>query len=890
MAPGYALGRGAPALVLLHTTPGLGQRGRRARHGARQPRAAGGARRPAGPPPPRARAVPHRPAGGARGRLPGVLRAAARAQDVPGAVVRAYHAAASARGPAIVVVPQDDWASRASCRELGPRRGGALGRRPTRRPSTSWRAARGGELARPGGGRGRRRAERWAALVRWPSASTRPCGRSPSARGRASRRTTGCSRATCPPAAPGCARRSPTTWCSRSARRVFRQYPYARARCCATGTRPRSHRRPRRGAPQPGRVRGDRRPAERLRGARRRGRAAGADPARPRGGPRDAARRPAPAAAARRPRARGAGRAAPARGGGGRGDAVEPPRAARAPPRAPRRSGFVSARWALLGFGAPGARPACGWRAPSARWWRWSATAPRCSGSRRCGARRATAPASCSSCSPTTATRSWTGSPSATAARGPWPAFGAIDIAAMARAQGCDARRIEHHDELLAALDEVVPDARPPRDAAAARGGRGGRHDVQPARPAAVRPVFIASSTACSGARRRRARPTPRPGGGRRRGRTARRARRCRSSRSAPAPRRRGRADQRVHLRLGADVDAARRVVEQHHRRLRVEPLGEHDLLLVAARQRARRVVDRRACGRAARAPARARARAARPARTISPSAASPTARTWPMFSQIGLSSISPSRRRSPGTSATPARIALRSPCGTGRPPGSVTVPRVGRAGARRSAPAPRGGRRPPRPRARPPRRASTRRVSGSSAPSTAASRSSSAGAAASTSSASATCSRSRRRRPPPRASSTGWPSIALTITGTVSSSRGSALIATCAVAQHGDLVAQRHHVLEDVRDEHDPDVAVAQHPQRVEQHLRARAPSADVGSSRIRTRGSVSSALAISSSWRWARLRSSTGVPQRHVETELAQHGPRLGRHLARARRTARA
>ena len=40
---------------------------------------------------------------------------------------------------------------------------------------------------------------------------------------------------------------------------------------------------------------------------------------------------------------------------------------------------------------------------------------------------------------------------------GPWPAFGAIDVAAMARAQGCDARRIENRDELLAALDEVVP-------------------------------------------------------------------------------------------------------------------------------------------------------------------------------------------------------------------------------------------------------------------------------------------------------------------------------------------------------------------------------------------------------------------------------------------------
>ena len=39
----------------------------------------------------------------------------------------------------------------------------------------------------------------------------------------------------------------------------------------------------------------------------------------------------------------------------------------------------------------------------------------------------------------------------------PWPGFGAIDIAAMARAQGCQAQRLERHDELVAALDEVVP-------------------------------------------------------------------------------------------------------------------------------------------------------------------------------------------------------------------------------------------------------------------------------------------------------------------------------------------------------------------------------------------------------------------------------------------------
>ena len=42
-------------------------------------------------------------------------------------------------------------------------------------------------------------------------------------------------------------------------------------------------------------------------------------------------------------------------------------------------------------------------------------------------------------------------------APGPWPRFD-VDIAAMASAQGCDARRIERHDQLVAALDEAVPE------------------------------------------------------------------------------------------------------------------------------------------------------------------------------------------------------------------------------------------------------------------------------------------------------------------------------------------------------------------------------------------------------------------------------------------------
>jgi benzoylformate decarboxylase len=38
----------------------------------------------------------------------------------------------------------------------------------------------------------------------------------------------------------------------------------------------------------------------------------------------------------------------------------------------------------------------------------------------------------------------------------PWPAFGAIDISAMARAQGCQARRVETHEQLVGAIDEAL--------------------------------------------------------------------------------------------------------------------------------------------------------------------------------------------------------------------------------------------------------------------------------------------------------------------------------------------------------------------------------------------------------------------------------------------------
>jgi hypothetical protein len=42
-------------------------------------------------------------------------------------------------------------------------------------------------------------------------------------------------------------------------------------------------------------------------------------------------------------------------------------------------------------------------------------------------------------------------------------------------------------------------------------------------------------------------------------------------------------ADDAVDLELGADIDAACRLVEDQHARADLQPFGQHDLLLVAA-------------------------------------------------------------------------------------------------------------------------------------------------------------------------------------------------------------------------------------------------------------------------------------------------------------------
>ena len=111
LATGYAIGRGEPALAVVHTTAGLGNavgalataRVNRAslvvlvgqqdrRHLAFEPFLAGKLERLAGD-------------------YPVSVEQPVRPQEVPGAIERAYHAAATHRGPALVIVPMDDWSA-----------------------------------------------------------------------------------------------------------------------------------------------------------------------------------------------------------------------------------------------------------------------------------------------------------------------------------------------------------------------------------------------------------------------------------------------------------------------------------------------------------------------------------------------------------------------------------------------------------------------------------------------------------------------------------------------------------------------------------------------------------------------------------------------------------
>ena len=113
LAIGYAIARAEPALVVLHTTAGLGNavgalataRVNRAplvvlvgqqdrRHLVFEPFLTGKLE-------------------GLAGEYPVYAEQPVRAQELPGAIERAYHAAVIARGPALVIAPMDDWDARA---------------------------------------------------------------------------------------------------------------------------------------------------------------------------------------------------------------------------------------------------------------------------------------------------------------------------------------------------------------------------------------------------------------------------------------------------------------------------------------------------------------------------------------------------------------------------------------------------------------------------------------------------------------------------------------------------------------------------------------------------------------------------------------------------------
>jgi benzoylformate decarboxylase len=127
MATGFAIGRGEPALALLHTTAGLGnavgavatarvnrvplvilvgQQDRR--HLAFEPFLTGRL-------------------DGLAGEYPVRTETPALPQDVPDAIERAFHAASTERGPALVIVPMGDWeAPAASDREPAAPTGAVL--------------------------------------------------------------------------------------------------------------------------------------------------------------------------------------------------------------------------------------------------------------------------------------------------------------------------------------------------------------------------------------------------------------------------------------------------------------------------------------------------------------------------------------------------------------------------------------------------------------------------------------------------------------------------------------------------------------------------------------------------------------------------------------------
>ena len=86
---------------------------------------------------------------------------------------------------------------------------------------------------------------------------------------------------------------------------------------------------------------------------------------------------------------------------------------------------------------------------------------------------------------------------------GPWPGFAEIDIAALARGFCCPAQRVTSHDELLAALDEAIPTLRTRAAAAARRRDRADHHVRSLTKEGAARAphptALVCKNRACCG-------------------------------------------------------------------------------------------------------------------------------------------------------------------------------------------------------------------------------------------------------------------------------------------------------------------------------------------------------------------------------------------------------
>ena len=152
-------------------------------------------------------------------------------------------------------------------------------------------------------------------------------------------------------------------------------------------------------------------------------------------------------------------------------------------------------------------------------------------------------------------------------------------------------------------------------------------------------------------------------------------------------------AHQLVDLALGADVDAARRLVEDHQLRPHRQPLGQHHLLLVAARQRARLGVSTDGALMPSRARcARRSALSAAPCRS-GPAGIAPAGPASVMFSRDrhvehqarrACGPPAPGRCRARWRRAASA-IAVGSPSSRTSPPSSGSMPKT-RAGERGAA------------------------------------------------------------------------------------------------------------------------------------------------------------------------------------------------------------